>query len=139
MDDDTPAFTLSYRVVHSIPNRTLKQQVAEIFGSEDSGRADVSELGRRAFLRLLNWNAKLLVPQYEPANEVNKKFAKKKWKVSFSLPLGPIPMEEVGKLTSEAGCDVCGKSSNANSRCTKCLSAVYCGSGTFPGFFLRLC
>ncbi|KAH6903064.1 hypothetical protein BKA70DRAFT_1567012 [Coprinopsis sp. MPI-PUGE-AT-0042] len=127
-NEDTPVFVLSYRIIHSIPKKTLKQQIAEVFTSETTRRATVSELGRRAFLRLLGWNAKLLVPQYQPEGEAQAKYAKKKWKISFAVPLGPIPMEEVGRLTSEAGCDVCGRSSNANSRCTQCLAAVYCSS-----------
>lgn len=129
VNENTPVFMLSYRVVNSIPNKSLKQQIAEVFASQETRGQGMSELGRRTFLRLLNMNSKKVIPQYEPGDGDNKKYTnKKKWKLSFILPLGPVPMEEVGKLTTDPGCDVCGSTKNA-SRCTQCLTAVYCSPG----------
>lgn len=126
VNEETPVFMLSYRIVNAIPNKSLKQQIAEVFASNETRGQGMSELARRAFLRVLNMNSKKVIPQYEPSGADNKKYTnKKKWKLSFILPLGPVPMEEVGKLTTDPGCDVCGSTKNA-SRCTQCLTAVYC-------------
>ncbi|KAJ3530229.1 hypothetical protein NMY22_g8661 [Coprinellus aureogranulatus] len=126
-DDNTPVFVLSYRVVTAIPNKDIKQQMAEIFPPPEQARGQgIADLARRAFLRLLTLNSKGLIAQYEPEDSNDKKYSrKKKWKMSFVLPLGPVPMEDVGKLTTDPGCDVCGNAKNTR-RCTQCLTAVYC-------------
>jgi hypothetical protein len=114
IDKDTPLLVLGYRYVAAIPNKPLKSQITDVLGVAEA--AGTHELSRRTLLRVLNMNAKKVLPAYEPGTS-GKKFAKKKWKVSFLLPLGPLPMTEIGRLTSAAGCEVCG-STKGVSRCT---------------------
>lgn len=133
VDEDTPVFVLSYRTVVGIPGKNLTQQLNDVFPPQERHGQKTNELTRRAFLRLLQWNGKKLAPGFEPEGAENKRFIKKKWKLSFVLPLAPLPMATVGKLADATGCDVCGSSKKANT-CTQCLSATYCSSGTCHPF-----
>ncbi|KAF6753370.1 hypothetical protein DFP72DRAFT_1010551 [Ephemerocybe angulata] len=125
MNEKTPVFVLSHRTVTSIPNKTLEEQLSEIFNAQPRSGQAVESVAQRTFLRLLSINAKRVLAGYEPDGTENKKYTKKKWKLTFALPLGPLPMAKVGKLADEHGCDVCGSTENA-SRCVQCLSAIYC-------------
>ena len=128
IDKDTPLLVLGYRYVAAIHQKPLESQIKEVLGVAEG--AGTHELARRTFLRVLNMNAKKVLPAYEPGTS-GKKYSKKKWKVSFLLPLGPLPMTEIGRLTTAAGCEVCGTTKGA-SRCTRCLSVVYCSPRKSP-------
>ncbi|VDB84561.1 unnamed protein product [Peniophora sp. CBMAI 1063] len=47
------------------------------------------------------------------------------FKASFIVPVAPLSQVQIGKLTTNLGCPICGKS--ANSRCAACHSISYCG------------
>ncbi|TFK19415.1 hypothetical protein FA15DRAFT_674468 [Coprinopsis marcescibilis] len=131
IDEKTPLYSLSFRVVSAIPNKPLKHQLEDILVSSDSGvqfavSVRTTELERKVMLKLLHSNAKKLDPDFKPPG-MAAKYTKKQWKLSFVLPLGPITMAELGKLTDLSGCEVCG-STKGTSRCSSCLSVLYCGT-----------
>ncbi|KAH8112461.1 hypothetical protein DFH11DRAFT_493727 [Phellopilus nigrolimitatus] len=45
--------------------------------------------------------------------------------LSFLLPLGPLSMKDIGSLTKDVGCIVCGAAST--SKCSGCQLVSYCG------------
>jgi len=44
---------------------------------------------------------------------------------SFLLPLGPLSMKDIGSLTKDVGCVICGKAGAA--KCSGCQTVSYCG------------
>ncbi|KAI5835664.1 hypothetical protein K523DRAFT_260382 [Schizophyllum commune Tattone D] len=73
------------------------------------------------FRKLLHHNSQKLSPNYKPTLESHEK----NFKISFLLPVSPLSQFDIGKLTSDTGCAVCGK--RTTSRCTGCLAVAYCG------------
>lgn len=87
----------------------------------------------QALLRkLLFQNSKMIASDFKPALEPYEK----NFKASFVMPIAPLSQVDIGKLTNDAGCAVCGK--RTTSRCTGCLSVAYCGQGMFEldAFFI---
>ena len=93
------------------------------FPAESRVTINVSDLERRILLRLFEKNAKRLPPKYSLTDRADGVTT------SFVLPLCPIGMRTLGKLTHNPGCEVCGK--KTTSRCMQCMSVVYCGKGIF--------
>ena len=75
------------------------------------------------FRKLLHYNSQKLSPNNKPMLESHEK----NFKISFLLPVSPLSQFDIGKLTSDTGCAVCGK--RTTSRCTGCLAVAYCGPG----------
>ncbi|KAI0032959.1 hypothetical protein K488DRAFT_48696 [Vararia minispora EC-137] len=46
------------------------------------------------------------------------------FQITFLLPVGPLAQVDIGKLTNDPGCALCGK--KTTSRCSSCLSVHYC-------------
>jgi len=82
----------------------------------------ITDLERRALLKLFGRNAKKLHEKHHTTEESS-------YDKSFVLPLCPLNMQTLGKLTVSTGCEVCGKKDA--SRCLQCLSVVYCSKGMF--------
>lgn len=93
----------------------------EMFPSKSRATIKVSDLERRILLRLFEKNAKRLPQKYSLTDRADGVTT------SFVLPLCPIGMLALGKLTHNPGCEVCGK--KTTSRCMQCMSVVYCGKG----------
>jgi len=72
--------------------------------------------------KILHMNAKRLSSSYAPPLRNNG--ARYKHNLSFLLPITPLSMREVGSLSSDVGCAVCGQPSS--SRCASCQQAAYC-------------
>ena len=92
------------------------------FSASDPVTVHITDLERRALLRLFGRNAKKLHEKYHTTEESS-------YDKSFVLPLCPLNMQTLGKLTVNTGCEVCGKKDV--SRCLQCLSVVYCSKGMF--------
>ncbi|KIM39524.1 hypothetical protein M413DRAFT_447013 [Hebeloma cylindrosporum] len=116
--NDVPLFLFVYRQLVANPSSPMETQM-QSFPAESRATIKVSELERRILLRLFEKNAKRLPPTYSIADGTDGAIA------SFVLPLCPIGMLGLGKLTANPGCEVCGK--KTTSRCMQCLSVVYCG------------
>lgn len=48
---------------------------------------------------------------------------------SYFLPMRTLTMQDIGLLTKDLGCEVCGES--VAKRCSRCLSVEYCGQGPY--------
>ena len=82
-----------------------------------------SELEQKALFMLLQQNATHIPPGFSV--DPIKSETEGPFKVSFLLPVAPLSSEDLGKLTTEFGCDVCGE--KAIFRCSKCQGVWYCG------------
>ncbi|KIM39522.1 hypothetical protein M413DRAFT_415454 [Hebeloma cylindrosporum] len=130
---EAPLFIVLYKEVHAKPNQPITEQVQtlrEADTTDDSdtilvSRAWTTELERLTILKLLRLNSKRLSSDYHPIDKkVESKYG---LKVSFALPLGPLSLRNIGKLTTNLGCEVCGDTTSI-SRCVQCLSVAYCGT-----------
>ncbi|KAJ3515704.1 hypothetical protein NLJ89_g1592 [Agrocybe chaxingu] len=122
--NDVPLFLFTYKELVPTGAQTLESLFNMFRVEGDRATVNISDLERRALLMLFQRNAKKLHPRYQAINEEGE--AKKLGlHASFVLPLCPLGMRELGKITHNAGCDVCGKKNT--SRCKQCLSANYCG------------
>ena len=84
-----------------------------------------SPLEAKLILKLLEVNSKLLSPHYQPPRDKSEE----EFKLSILLPIGPLGFYELGRLSNDPGCAVCGK--ERKSRCSQCQSVSYCSVGTF--------
>ncbi|KAG2012042.1 hypothetical protein CC2G_012090 [Coprinopsis cinerea AmutBmut pab1-1] len=129
VNSHTPLYMLSFRTIFAIPNKSLQRQMEDILPPSVTYAISVrtTPLERKVVLKLLNMNAKRLDTEVYKVPEGFAKYTKKQWKVSFILPLAPLPMVDIGKFTDLSGCEVCGSTKGA-SRCSGCLSVLYCGT-----------
>jgi hypothetical protein len=97
------------------------ETLMQMFPASSRVTLKVSDLERRILLRLFEKNAKRLPQKYSLTDHADGVTT------SFVLPLCPIGMVALGKLTHNPGCEVCGK--KTTSRCMQCMSVVYCGKG----------
>ena len=88
----------------------------------------ICDLERRALLKLFRRNAKKLDQNKEEEPIMDALYK------SFVLPLCPLNMLTLGKLTLNTGCEVCGKKDT--SRCVQCLAVAYCSRGKLQLCFL---
>ena len=129
-----------YKEVYAKPNQPIMEQVqtlleADITDDSDTlgvSRAWTTELERLTILKLLYLNRKRLSAEYHPTDKkIESKYG---LKASFALPLGPLSLRDIGRLTTNLGCEVCG--STNISRCVQCRSVAYCGKSKCSIFFL---
>ncbi|KAK1232750.1 hypothetical protein PQX77_004108 [Marasmius sp. AFHP31] len=73
-------------------------------------------------LSFLHANSKRLAPEYQPA----RKAEENTFVPSFILPVGSISQVDLGRLSSDSGCVVCGE--KGSKKCKGCFSVRYCGS-----------
>jgi hypothetical protein len=127
-----PLFTLLYKDVYTKPNRPIVDQVQTLLEADTASASDTfrvsaawtTELERLSIIKLLRLNSKRLALDYHPLDKkIESKYG---LKASFALPLGPLSLRDIGKLTTNLGCEVCGKTNI--SRCVQCLSVSYCGT-----------
>jgi len=112
--ENDPLFLFEYKDIAL----TSKKDLDSLMGST----VPITDLERRALLRLFGRNAKKLHAKYHTKEESG-------CDKTFVLPLCPLNMQTLGKLTVNTGCEVCGKKDV--SRCLQCLSVVYCSKGMF--------
>jgi hypothetical protein len=101
-----PLFTLLYKDVYTKPNRPIVDQVqtlleADIASASDTFRVSAAwttELARLSIIKLLRLNSKRLALDYHPLDKkIESKYG---LKASFALPLGPLSLRDIGKLTT---------------------------------------
>ncbi|KAL1741785.1 hypothetical protein HDZ31DRAFT_44669 [Schizophyllum fasciatum] len=122
LDEKTPVFSLLY-VTGSVDAPSL-DVLAFIRAQMPSGvliRTLCTAEEQSLLRKLLFMNSEKMSPQFKPKRESYEK----NFIPSFLLPVGALGQIDIGKLTSDTGCAICGK--KTTSRCTGCLSVSYCG------------
>ncbi|KAI1792753.1 hypothetical protein LXA43DRAFT_314162 [Ganoderma leucocontextum] len=126
VDVGTPGIVVVYRaftrttVFEAI--NWIRNQVGHAGGKKGLNRTTIcaSPLEAKLILKLLDMNAKLLSPHYQYLRDTFEE----QFQVSVLLPIGPLGFHELGKLSNDPGCAVCGK--ERKSRCSQCQSVSYC-------------
>ena len=88
----------------------------------------MSYLEHQAMLKLLHHNASRLHSKYQEVVSEDKPI-KLDFQASFVLPFCSIGMRDLGSLTKDQGCQLCGKKNIR--RCAQCLAVSYCSRGKF--------
>jgi hypothetical protein len=127
--NDCPVFVVLYKKIQRPLDSHARNMLETMFvGQKAVGNVSTSELERDMLLKLLYSNSKRLSADYKPERlEYEDTFQS-----SFILPLGPISMHDLGKLTNNTGCAVCGDVRKALMRCADCQSISYCSRGEAP-------
>ncbi|KAF9004444.1 hypothetical protein BDZ89DRAFT_1080551, partial [Hymenopellis radicata] len=91
--------------------------------ANDSGvsRINATVEEQALFRKLLAENARRVSVSFNPKKESYEKT----FRPSFVVPIGPINQIDIGRLTYNTGCEICGN--KTTSRCSQCQSASYCG------------
>ncbi|KAI0816920.1 hypothetical protein BC628DRAFT_1334034 [Trametes gibbosa] len=128
VDERTPAILILYYPVSRANAmegaRWVQYQVQYNPKSLDGVGMNInaSLLEQKVLLKLLGMNQKLLPSSFA----FERKRFEEKYHLSVILPVGPLGFEAIGKLTSDTGCEVCGK--RGARRCAQCQSAAYCST-----------
>lgn len=122
LDSETPLIVVLY---HSVTKENILSGVQWLQAQMDKRGPSVeikaTELEQKLILKLLALNSKYLSNDYKPDREP----AEPAYKLSFFLPVGPLSLEDIGKLNADTGCALCGR--RTSSRCSQCQSVSYCG------------
>lgn len=126
--DHVPFLFLVYKELQG-PAIAMKKELANLKADEEAiVRVSISALERYAWLTVLRKNSQRLAPgTHDLLEESGHNLNTLHLNVSFMLPLSPLSMESIGRITKDTGCDVCQKQ-DANI-CVGCRSAQYCGKG----------
>ena len=127
LDSETPLLYLMYRELVATPTMSLEKLEEDMHFDGSLAYNEISDLERRALLRLFQQNGKRLHPKHLEDPQKKKLKATIGLHQTFILPLGPIGMQNLGGTLTDPGCEVCGK--KTASRCMQCLSVMYCGKG----------
>lgn len=90
-------------------------------GSTPGFKITATVLEQKLWLKLLQSNGKSIVGSYS----VKKRPSESKHKLSFFVPPSPLGFHDIGTLTNDTGCVICG--SATKSTCAQCQSVSYCG------------
>ncbi|KAF8810460.1 hypothetical protein BYT27DRAFT_7336692 [Phlegmacium glaucopus] len=118
--NDIPLFFIKYREIRPIEGQALSDLISLFKTEDDPIVVNMGDLERHAMLKLFRSNTRRLHSKYQEKNEEDKSVLQ----ASFVLPLCPIGMRDLGSLTKDPGCEVCGKKNI--SRCGQCLAVSYC-------------
>ncbi|TDL26562.1 hypothetical protein BD410DRAFT_763795 [Rickenella mellea] len=120
--EDDPIFVVLYgkRKVASDDDAFMRflDHYQDVQGNIVHAKATKEE--QNMLLKLLDMNSKRLVPEYDtPRIPVEKEF-----KISFLLPICPLSQGDIGTLTHDTGCVICG--TTTKTECSRCHSVRYC-------------
>ncbi|KAL1661906.1 hypothetical protein GGF50DRAFT_104764 [Schizophyllum commune] len=122
LDDKTPVLSLIYATGTS--NAPIQDTLGFIQAHAEQGyivRIKCTTQEQALLRKLLFINSEKVSPDFKPQREEYEK----NFQSSFLLPVRVLSQVDIGKLTSDTGCAVCGN--KTTSRCTGCLSIAYCG------------
>lgn len=125
LENDVPLLVVLYeRGTRATPIQSTLSWIQEVITKTRNMPQITATLEEQVLLlTILNLNAKRLSANYDP----KRKMAEKTFKLSFLLPMGPLSQIDIGRLTHNTGCVLCG--SKTTKRCTGCLAVEYCGPG----------
>jgi hypothetical protein len=124
--EDCPVFVVIYKKIEKTSDITLRKVLGSIFTTQiAAGNMLTTRLERDMLVKLLLLNSKRLSSDYSPERRKNEE----SFRLSFLLPLGPISMQDLGRLTNTSGCAVCGDSHKTLRRCGNCQTISYCSQG----------
>ncbi|KAF9022635.1 hypothetical protein BDZ89DRAFT_1070577, partial [Hymenopellis radicata] len=121
LDKDTPLISLIYET--AALNEPMNTIDFTSHFANDSGvsRINATVEEQALFRKLLAENARRVSVSFNPKKESYEKT----FRPSFVVPIGPINQIDIGRLTYNTGCEICGN--KTTSRCSQCQSASYCG------------
>lgn len=79
---------------------------------------------QKLLLKLLELNTGRLASSYAPHSRETKMEDAENFTLSFLIPINPLSMRNIGSLSSDIGCAVCGKA--GGNRCAACHYTSYC-------------
>ena len=129
MKNDVPLFLIKYRELRPSKGQALSNLISMSKAEEDPIIINMGYLEYHAMLKLFHINASRLHSEYPSQTEEDKA---KNFQASFVLPLCPLGMRDLGSLTKDLGCELCGEKNI--SRCAQCLAVSYCSKGKFLFF-----
>ncbi|VDB84563.1 unnamed protein product [Peniophora sp. CBMAI 1063] len=124
LDEKTPVIILAYQT------GTAHEPISNVAGFLEAN-VEKGYLGtltctpqEQALLRhLLLYNSKSISDDYKPVLADYEQH----FRMSFIAPLAPLSQFQIGKVMQNLGCALCGRT-ESTSRCSSCLSIVYCGA-----------
>ncbi|KII86097.1 hypothetical protein PLICRDRAFT_31577 [Plicaturopsis crispa FD-325 SS-3] len=119
--EEVPLFSILAKVVVKDDHRSLRDHLDDYIEPGPVAALTTTPMERSVLWKFIQKNAKRVASNYKP----RRLSREKAFTPSFLLPIGPLSMQDIGKLTNNPGCAVCGKS--VTSRCTQCMSIAYCG------------
>ncbi|KAF5316283.1 hypothetical protein D9619_006815 [Psilocybe cf. subviscida] len=126
---DKPLFILLYKELFSTPSKPFVDLfpilVNKLTGQFGMMSITTTDTERIAMVKLFKQNAKRLPAGYSPRAFTRAEARRTGLKVSFALPLVPPDMCVLGKLSDNAGCEVCGN--KKITRCSECMTVAYGG------------
>ncbi|KAJ7666874.1 hypothetical protein DFH06DRAFT_1086032 [Mycena polygramma] len=124
-DRDTPVLIVVFN--HDADLGSLSRASFGWISSYVSGAADgtmttitATAQEQHLLLRLLNQNKKRLSSAYKPKRPATET----SFTLSFLLPVGPLRMKDMAKLSANNGCSICGDP--AKQKCSRCGVVRYC-------------
>jgi hypothetical protein len=122
---DTPLILLAYisATAHE-PIEKTHEFIQEQMKTGSVGQITATRQEQALLRRLFYLNSTKIAPAYKP----DLRPYEKGFRTCFLLPVGPLSQMDIGKLTNDPGCALCGE--KTTSRCSSCLSMSYCGPGT---------
>lgn len=124
LKDEVPAIVLLYqRGTRTTPISAVVFWMQEHIASRKLVKIPASQEEHMLLYNTLQMNAERISEDYKP----KRRATEKDFKLSFLLPSGPLSQKDVGSLTNNTGCLVCGEAKAKN--CTSCRAVQYCGPG----------
>ncbi|VDB84565.1 unnamed protein product [Peniophora sp. CBMAI 1063] len=127
LDNTTPLIALIYEPANAqeqmVGSKTMQFMQTQVMplGNENCAQIRCTLEEQALLRRLLYLNSTKLSPAYETTLAADQRAFKR----SFILPIGPLDEAQIGKLTSNTGCAVCGASQTK--ACSACHCERYCG------------
>ncbi|VDB84566.1 unnamed protein product [Peniophora sp. CBMAI 1063] len=124
LDTETPLLSLLYEIAISPEEMTTGKMVSFV-QSKLRGNENVIVCTPQEFTlvrRLLDINSSKVAPEYEASLSPDQRDFRR----SFIIPVGPLDQVQIGKITHNTGCVVCGSESTKN--CSGCKIEKYCSS-----------
>ncbi|KAJ7226886.1 hypothetical protein GGX14DRAFT_417564 [Mycena pura] len=120
-DAETPIVILLYNHdEHSVSRASVDWLRSVMSSRKPTIKITATLQEQQLLLRLLKQNSKRIAQTYKPKRAA----AESAFTLSFLLPVGPLPANDLAKYNTNNGCTVCGDP--AKSKCARCGAVRYC-------------